>query len=208
MRARDVFRGWRGLVSRLAAGGLVVTLGISCAAHHGKRAKSSSAVAASAASAAVAGPPAVAGAPTGRFLTRASVDQPGAAAATGAGANSPGRELVEHALAGGGAEAGESGPNNGGTGVPVAGAVRRVGVVRVIGAHGRFVLIETSTGLGGVPVGEGQVLRCRGAASQGGVETAMLKVSPEREAPYLVADVVSGAPQTGDVAYFAVPAKR
>jgi hypothetical protein len=92
--------------------------------------------------------------------------------------------------------------------VPIAGAERRVGVVRVIGAHGKFVLIDTTTGYGDVPLIEGLNLHSRGSAAGGGVQTAELKVSRERQAPFLVADVVSGEPQTGDVAYFTVKKKK
>jgi hypothetical protein len=215
MLARNGFRGWRRFAVWLAAGGLIVSLESSCAYLHGIGAK---AKAAAAAAATVPAQPNGGGATSGRFITRASVDQSGEAGPTrtagptgASGAASPGSELVEHALAGSESDAGgtvASVNGAGGNGVPVAAAERRVGVVRVIGAHGRFVLIETTTGLGGVPLGAGQELRCRGAAAGGGVETATLKVSPERQAPYLVADVVAGIPQIGDVAYFAVPAKR
>jgi hypothetical protein len=214
MLASDVFRGRRGIVAGLAAAGLIVGLECSCAQFHGKGVKKPAAATAATGTAAVPAAPAGAGVTAGHFITRASVEQTGTAGSTStASAASPGSELVEHALAGAGPETGgtptsSSSSGAGGDGVPIASAERRVGVVRVIGARGRFVLIETTTGVGGVPLGTGQELRCRGAASGGGVETATLKVSPERQAPYLVADVVSGVPQTGDVAYFAVPPKR
>jgi hypothetical protein len=117
--------------------------------------------------------------------------------------------LVAHAI--GAADAGAAtAPEStgGGNGIPAASAERRVGVVRVIGAHGRFVLIETSIGYGGAAVPDGQELRCRGSVTGGGAQTALLKVSRERQAPYLVADVLSGEPQAGDVAYLAVPDKK
>ncbi len=182
----------------LAACGLILCLGNSCALWRGNAPPSTPAPA-RAQAANGAGP--ASGASSSRLVGRATVDD-----ASDAEAPSPGRDLLEHAI-GGGDELPPSGIG-GGNGVPVAGAERRVGVVRVIGAHGKFVLIDTTTGYGDVPLTEGQNLHSRGSAAGGGVQTAELKVSRERQAPFLVADVVSGEPQTGDVAYFTVEKKK
>ena len=90
---------------------------------------------------------------------------------------------------------------NDANGVPAALAERRIGVVRVIGAHGRFVLIKMSSGNGDMSLRDGQELRCRGSVAGGGTQTAVVKVSRERQPPFVVADVVSGTPGVGDTAY-------
>jgi hypothetical protein len=185
----------------LVAAGLMAWLGNSCALWRGKRTKDQpAATTAPEARGASGGGPAAGGGPGGRFVTSATVND----SAAGAPTPSPGRELLDHAL--GGANAGPDAPHvSSGGGVPSAAAERRVGIVRVIGARGKFVLIETNTGYAGVSLAEGQELRCRGPAAGGGAQTAVLKVSRERQAPFLVADVVSGEPRAGDVAYFAAP---
>jgi hypothetical protein len=193
-------------VGAVGAGGLILGLGSSCALWPGKRAKdqTKAATPAPAQAAAANGGEAAAGRPVERFRTSATVEDVGAAATP-----SLGGELVAQALAGGNTGAGGTrGDGGGGSGVPAASAERRVGVVRVIGARGKFVLIETTTGSGGVSLGEGQELRCRGSAAGGGEQTAVLKVSQERQAPFLVADVVSGEPQVGNVAYSAIEKKK
>jgi hypothetical protein len=172
---------------KITAAGLILGLGSSCALWHRRPPKDA------------AGGTARGAAPT----------QAAAGAIANSNGASPGRQLVNQTLAGAGIatddEVRESASGvGGGNGVPTAAAERRVGVVRVIGAHGKFVLIETTTGLGGVPLGDGQELHCRGPAAGGGEQTAVLQVSRERQAPFLVADVVSGEPKAGDVAYFPV----
>ncbi len=209
--AGGVARPWQDWGKRLAvfaAGGVILWLGSSCASPGRKSPGDKSApppTPAPAAGAANTGG-AENTAPTatmGRFVTSAHVDNDDAAGE----APSPGRDLLAHALAGAaGANPAEARAETGreGNGVPTAAAERRVGIVRVIGARGKFVLIETTNGVIGGTLAEGQELRCRGAATTGGAQTAVLKVARERQAPFLVADVVSGEPQAGDIAYFAL----
>lgn len=78
----------------------------------------------------------------------------------------------------------------------------RVGVVRVIGAGTRFVLIEVPSMGDGQPP-DGQTLRCAASASSDAVTTATLRVTHERRPPFVVADVVTGEPRVGDTAYLA-----
>ncbi len=84
---------------------------------------------------------------------------------------------------------------------PAAEEIRRIGVVRVIGAGGTFLLIEARDSDVSADLPKGTELRCRGSAATGGEQTALLRVSPERRAPFVVADIVSGSPQVGDGVY-------
>jgi hypothetical protein len=84
---------------------------------------------------------------------------------------------------------------------PAAEEIRRLGVVRVIGAGGTFLLIEARDSDLIADIPNGTELRCRGSAETGGAQTALLRVSPERRAPFIVADIVSGSPQVGDGVY-------
>lgn len=76
-----------------------------------------------------------------------------------------------------------------------------VGRVKVIGAHGSFVLIEAPSALVTAAVPAGYLLRCHPFGTPSGAVTADLRVSPERRSPFLVADVISGSPSVGDAAY-------
>ena len=84
---------------------------------------------------------------------------------------------------------------------------QRVGIVRVIGAHGSFVLIETPSAAFSTTVPAGHRLHCRPPGSTAGTSTADLRVSPERRHPFVVADVLTGLPSIGDVAYLASEAE-
>ncbi len=85
---------------------------------------------------------------------------------------------------------------------PGVSRLHRVGILRVIGAGSRFVLIETpSAGTGALP--DGQVLQCANSAGSEPSITAVVRVGRERRPPFVVADVVSGDPQVGDIAYLA-----
>jgi hypothetical protein len=84
---------------------------------------------------------------------------------------------------------------------PAAQEIRRVGVVKVIGTGGTFLLIEARDSDLSAELPNGTELRCRGSAETGGAQTALLRVSPERRAPFIVADIVSGTPQVGDGVY-------
>ena len=81
----------------------------------------------------------------------------------------------------------------------------RVGTVRAIGPDSRFVLLEAA-GPGSAPgVATGQELRCLHTDAAGASGPfALVRVSPERRPPFIVADVLSGQPQAGDDVY-AVP---
>ena len=80
---------------------------------------------------------------------------------------------------------------------------QRLGTVRVIGAHGNFVLIETPSASVTAMIPTGHLLHCRPPGIIVGSSSADLRVSPERRQPFLVADVLSGSPAVSDVAYLA-----
>lgn len=80
---------------------------------------------------------------------------------------------------------------------------QRLGTVRVVGAHGSFVLIETPSASLTAAVPVGYLLHCRPVGVSSGMSSADLRVSPERRQPFVVADVISGTPSIGDVAYLA-----
>ena len=80
----------------------------------------------------------------------------------------------------------------------------RLGTIRVIGAHGSFVLIDTASALVTAAVPVGSVLHCHPPGAGDGASTADLRVSPERRSPYVVADVIAGAPSVGDIASLAM----
>ncbi len=205
--------------ARAALLAVLLGLGSSCAVWRGKNAAgrkntTPTATGAAATGQAQSGGP-DSGGPVGRLISRARVDDAQVPASDNG--PTPGRELIAHALAAG-ADTGDSAarpaanipvaPATNTEGVPLASAERRVGVVRVIGAHGKFVLLETTLGSGEVLPKDGEELRCRGSAANGGVQTAVVKLSRERQPPFAVADVVSGTPQVGDMAYFAALGRR
>ncbi len=80
---------------------------------------------------------------------------------------------------------------------------QRLGTIRVIGAHGNFVLIETPSAAATAAVPSGYLLHCHPPGTETGSSSADLRVSPERRQPFLVADVLSGVPTLGDVVYLA-----
>ena len=80
---------------------------------------------------------------------------------------------------------------------------QRLGIIRAVGAHGSFVLIETPSASVTAALSTGSFLHCHPAGTVTGSSTADLRVSPERRQPFVVADVVAGTPTVGDVAYLA-----
>ena len=80
---------------------------------------------------------------------------------------------------------------------------QRLGVIRAVGAHGSFVLIETPSASVTASLPTGSLLHCHPAGTVTGSSTADLRVSPERRQPFVTADVVAGTPTVGDIAYLA-----
>ena len=80
---------------------------------------------------------------------------------------------------------------------------QRLGVVRIIGAHASFVLIETPSASVSAAAPAGRLLHCHPPGVTTGTSTADLRVSAERRPPFVIADVVAGMPSVGDVAYLA-----
>lgn len=77
----------------------------------------------------------------------------------------------------------------------------QVGTVRAIGAEQRFVLVEAPSALVASAVPEGQLLYCRPLSAVIRTATADLRVSRERHASLIVANVVAGEPALGDIVY-------
>jgi hypothetical protein len=71
---------------------------------------------------------------------------------------------------------------------------RLIGVVKLVNTDGGFVLIDSGTNP--APNNQG-TLKCMA----GGVETAELRVSEIRRHPFVIADIVKGAPNKGDLVY-------
>jgi hypothetical protein len=71
---------------------------------------------------------------------------------------------------------------------------RLIGVVKLVNSEGGFVLIDSGTNP--APNSEG-VLKCK----TGGVESAELKVSEIRRHPFVIADIVKGTPNKGDLVF-------
>jgi hypothetical protein len=71
---------------------------------------------------------------------------------------------------------------------------RLIGVVKLVNTEGGFVLIDSGTNP--APNSEGS-LKCR----TGGVESAELRVSEIRRHPFVIADIVKGVPNKGDLVY-------
>lgn len=80
----------------------------------------------------------------------------------------------------------------------------RIGVVRVIGARTRFVLIEAPLA-GARSLPDGQLMRSTNSTMTDSPTTAILRVTHERRQPFVVADVVAGDPHIGDVIFLASP---
>lgn len=89
-----------------------------------------------------------------------------------------------------------------------ASAEIRLGVIKVIGSQGSFVLIETPSAAVTAAIPAGHLLHCRTPGAMSSASTADLRVSPERRQPFLIADVVSGQPTVGDIAYLAADAPQ
>jgi hypothetical protein len=68
---------------------------------------------------------------------------------------------------------------------------RLVGPIVMVDSGQHFVLIDTDTS---APAEDGTALK----SFSNGTETGVLTVSPERRPPFMIADIVSGAPQKGD----------
>ncbi len=73
-------------------------------------------------------------------------------------------------------------------------SIQFLGTVHVIGTDGRFVLVQSPVAALVAGLVDGQALVCRA----GGNVTATLHVSRERRPPFVVADVITGAPTLGD----------
>ena len=71
---------------------------------------------------------------------------------------------------------------------------RLIGVVKLVNTDGGFVLIDSGTNPAPGSAGN---LKCMA----GGVETAELRVSEIRRHPFVIADIVKGAPNKGDLVY-------
>ena len=71
---------------------------------------------------------------------------------------------------------------------------RLIGVVKLVNSDGGFVLIDSGTNP--APNSQGN-LKCM----SGAVETAELRVSEIRRHPFVIADIVKGAPNKGDLVY-------
>jgi hypothetical protein len=71
---------------------------------------------------------------------------------------------------------------------------RLIGVVALVNSEGGFVLIDSGTNP--APSSDG-ILKSR----TGGVESAELRVSEIRRHPFVIADIVEGTPNKGDLVY-------
>ena len=77
---------------------------------------------------------------------------------------------------------------------------RLIGTITLVNEENRFVLIDANeTAEPGLPLQ---------AVTPGGEPAARLKVSPEKKAPFLIADIVSGTPHRGDQAITLPPAPQ
>jgi hypothetical protein len=71
---------------------------------------------------------------------------------------------------------------------------RLIGVVKLVNSEEGFVLIDSGTNP--APSSEG-ILKCK----TGGVESAELRLSEIRRQPFVIADIVKGTPNKGDLVY-------
>jgi hypothetical protein len=69
-----------------------------------------------------------------------------------------------------------------------------IGVITLVNSDGGFVLIDSGTN---PPPNSNAILKSKTA----GVESAELKVSEIRRHPFVIADIVEGAPVKGDLVY-------
>ena len=74
------------------------------------------------------------------------------------------------------------------------GEPRLIGVVKLVNSEGRFVLIDSGTNP--APNSEG-ILKCR----TGEAESAELRVSEIRRHPFVIADIIKGTPNKGDLVF-------
>lgn len=81
---------------------------------------------------------------------------------------------------------------------PEASPVNWTGEIRMVNAPGNFVLVESTSAAAAVP-GE-KYLAMRGSG-----ETAVLRMTSLRNHPFLIADIISGEPATGDRIYRPTP---
>jgi len=79
-------------------------------------------------------------------------------------------------------------------GPPTALAPRWLGTVKLVDQHEGYVLIDSPTYSA---LATGQMLNSIGNDSQ----TGTLRVTADREPPFLIADIVSGNPRGGDRVY-------
>ena len=72
--------------------------------------------------------------------------------------------------------------------------LRLIGVVTLVNSEGGFVLIDSGTN----PAPDSEViLKCK----TGGVESAELRVSEIRRHPFVIADIIKGTPNKGDLVF-------
>lgn len=81
---------------------------------------------------------------------------------------------------------------------PAAEAVQWIGEIRMVNAAGNFVLLESTSPVAPVP-GEKYL------AVNSDAETAVLRMTALRNHPFLIADIISGTPSTGDRIYMPKP---
>lgn len=74
---------------------------------------------------------------------------------------------------------------------PIASAVEWAGEIRMVNVAENFVLVESRNAATAVP-GE------KYTAIRDGRETGILRMTPLRNPPFLIADIVSGSPSPGD----------
>lgn len=87
------------------------------------------------------------------------------------------------------------------TGPPVAAPPAWAGSIRMVNAGEKFVLIESHTPSLVIP-GETYL------AISNGKETASLRMTPLKNSPFLIADILSGNPSPGEKIYRPVPSAR
>jgi hypothetical protein len=78
--------------------------------------------------------------------------------------------------------------------VPVAAPPRWIGVIRVVNTTDKYVLIDSQQTLSMKP---GEVLNSVG----NDYETGTVRVSPDKNPPFFIADIASGSPAVGDRVY-------
>lgn len=81
---------------------------------------------------------------------------------------------------------------------PAAAPPQWIGTIRLVNAADGYVLVDTTSG---VAVAAGQELRSVGNDTESGV----VRVSPDRNPPFFLADIVSGRPRVGDRIYSPQP---